>query len=60
HHHEPIGLQQIQLHQELIWIIMLAGQLAHEFFMDQNPSSWDRERFQQSVHLLGLQDSDLE
>lgn len=60
HHHDPTGLQQIELHQKLIWIVSLADQLAHEFFMDQSPTSWDRERLQQLVQLLGLQDRDLD
>ncbi|MFP4480516.1 MAG: HDOD domain-containing protein [Desulfohalobiaceae bacterium] len=59
HHHPPISLQQVKLHQELLWIIMLANQLAHDFFLDKESFFWNQGNHH-LMNLLGLRQMDLE
>ncbi|MGM0424994.1 MAG: HDOD domain-containing protein, partial [Thermodesulfobacteriota bacterium] len=60
HHHSPLALRNIELHQELVWMVMLADQLAHDFFLDQGFSKRNQDKHQELARLLGLQDQDLE
>ncbi len=60
HHHSPAALQNTHLQQELLWILILADQLAHEYFLDQNPLSNDQARFKYLLNLLNLQEKDIE